>query len=128
MVARDARPKNPKKTKNYEPSYTTKKYTEGTIHINADYMREHEPMKDFTIQDQVEHVLGVALAQVYSLKRGLKEFGQDGKNAVQSEFQQHHDMDTYFPIDPKELTRQQKRDALELLMNLVKKRDGRINA
>ena len=51
-----------KKTKDYEPSYTNKKYMEGTIHINADYMRQHEPMKDFTIQDQVENVLGVALA------------------------------------------------------------------
>ena len=77
-------------------------------------------MKDFTIQDQVEHILGVAMAQVYSLKKGLKEFGQDGKNAVQSELQQHHDMDTYFPINPNELTRQQKREALESLMNLVK--------
>ena len=101
------------KTKKYEPSYATKKYTEGTIHTNVDYMREHEPMKDFTIQDQVEHVLGVALAQVYSLKRGLKEFGQEGKNAVQSELQQHHDMETYFPIHPKELTRQHKREALD---------------
>ena len=73
-----------KKPKNYEPNYTNKKYTEGTINVNADYMKEHEPMKDFTIQDQVEHILGVAMAQVYSLKKGLKEFGQDGKNAVQS--------------------------------------------
>ena len=37
-------------------------------------------------------------------------------------------METYFPIDPKELTRQQKREALESLMKLVKKRDGRIKA
>merc|ERR1712086_191879 len=68
------------------------------------------------------------MAQVYSLKKGLREFGQDGKNAVQSELQQHHDMETYFPIDPKELTRQQKQEASESLMNLVKKRDGRIKA
>ena len=39
---------------------------------------------------------------------------------MQSELQQYHDMDTYFPINPKELTRQQKREALESLMNLVK--------
>ena len=66
-----------KKPKNYEVSYTNKKYTEGTI--NIDYMRENEPMKDFIIQDQIEHVLGVAMAQVYSLKKGLKEFSQDEK-------------------------------------------------
>ena len=55
-----------KKPKNYEPSYTNKKYTKGTININMDDMKENEPMKDFTIQDQNEHVLGVAMAQVYS--------------------------------------------------------------
>ena len=37
-------------------------------------------------------------------------------------------MDTYFPIDPNELSRQYKREALESLMNLVKKRDGCIKA
>ena len=69
-------------------------------------MKEDKPMKDFTIQDQAQHILGVAMAQVYSLKKGLKELDQEGKNAVQSELQQHHDMDTYFTTDPKELSRQ----------------------
>ena len=68
----DARPESQKKPEDHDPSHTNKKYLEGTIHINANYTRQHEPMKDFTIQDQVEPVLGVALAQVYSLKRGLK--------------------------------------------------------
>ena len=58
-----------KKPENYVPSHTNKKYLEGTIHINTYYMRKHEPMKDFTNQDQVEHVLGSAMAQVYSLKK-----------------------------------------------------------
>ena len=98
-----------KKPRNSEPKYNNKKYTEGTININMD-MKENEPMKGFTIQAQIEHVLGVTMAQVYSLKKGLKEFGQAGKNAVQSELQQHHDMDTYFPMDPIKLTRQQKKE------------------
>ena len=67
-----------KKLQNYEPDYNKQIYTEGTISINMD-MKENKPMKDFTIQDQIEDVLGVAMAQVYSLKNGLKEFGQDGK-------------------------------------------------
>ena len=75
----DAQLENLKIPKNYEPNYTNKKYTEGTIHINVDCTKEYKPMKDFTIQDQVEHVLGVALAQVYSLKKGPEEFGQDEK-------------------------------------------------
>ena len=68
-----------KKPTDYEPNYTTKKYSEGTTNINMDYMKENEPMKDFTIQNQIEHVLGVAMVQVYSLKKGLKEFSQDRK-------------------------------------------------
>ena len=72
--------------------------------------------------------MGVAMAQVYSLKKGLKEFSQDGKNAVQSELQQNHNMDTYFPINSKELTRQQKRKALESLVNLVKEQYDQIKA
>ena len=39
-----------KKPQNDEPTYTNKKHTEGTININMDYnMKEHKPMKDFTI-------------------------------------------------------------------------------
>ena len=59
-----------KKPQNYGPDYNNKKYTEGTININMD-MKENKPMKDSTIQDQLEHVLGVAMAQIYSLKKGL---------------------------------------------------------
>ena len=34
--------------------------------------KRKKPMSNFTIQDQIEHVLGVAMAQVYSLKKGPK--------------------------------------------------------
>ena len=102
-----------KTPRNYEPNYTNTKYTEG-----------HKPMKDFTIQDQAEHVLEVAMAQDYSLRKRLEEFGHRGKNAVQSELQPHHDMGTSFPINPNELSRQQKREALGSLMNLMQKGDG----
>ena len=43
-------------------------------------------MRKFTEIDQMVHVLGVALvAEAHSLKKGLKLFGQEGKNAVQKE-------------------------------------------
>jgi hypothetical protein len=53
-------------------------------------------------------VLGVALAQVYSLKSDSKNSARIEKNAVRSELQQHHDMDIYVPMKPSKLTRQQK--------------------
>jgi hypothetical protein len=61
-----------KKPTKYEPNYNTKKYTEGTINITMEHIKEHEPMKDCTIQEQVKHTLGVGMTQVYSLKKGLK--------------------------------------------------------
>ena len=48
-------------------------------------MQQTETMRDFTIQDQIEHGLGVTMAQVYSLKKGVKEFDQDRKNVVHYE-------------------------------------------
>jgi hypothetical protein len=45
-------------------------------------IKENKPVKYFTIQKQIKYVLGVAMAQVYSLKKRLKEFGQDEKNTV----------------------------------------------
>ena len=76
----------------------------------------------------VNHVLGVALAQVYSLKKGLKIFGKQGEEAMKTELKQHHDMKVYHPVDPKSLTYIQKKAALQSLMHLVKKRDGRVRA
>ena len=36
-------------------------------------------MRNFTEIDQAYHVIGVALVEAHSLKKGLKLFGQDGK-------------------------------------------------
>ena len=69
-------------------------------------------MRKFTETDQMVHVLGVALAEAHSLKKGLKLFGQEGKNAVQKEMQQHHDMETYYPVDPSKLSYNDKRGPL----------------
>jgi hypothetical protein len=37
-------------------------------------------MQDFTLQDQLEHVLSFVLAQVCGLKKGLAKPGGDEKN------------------------------------------------
>ena len=79
-------------------------------------------------EDIMAHVLGVAIVQTFSLKKGLKKFGDKGKSAVQSELQQMQDMAVYTPMDPKDLTPEQRREALAWFMFLVEKRDGRIKA
>ena len=62
----------------------------------------------------------------YSLKEGLKMFKQLGINATMEELQQLHLRDSFEPMIPKEMTRQEKHEALESLMFLKKKRCGRI--
>jgi Reverse transcriptase (RNA-dependent DNA polymerase) len=60
------------------------------------------------------------------MKQGIKLFGQDGVDAVQAELSQLQDRSVLNPKDPNQLTRAQKKAALEYLMFLKKKRCGRI--
>ncbi len=62
----------------------------------------------------------------HSLKKGLKEFGDAGVDAVLKELHQLHDRQVIDIMDPTMLTREQRRAALQYLMFLKKKRCGRI--
>jgi hypothetical protein len=75
-----------------------------------------------TIEDAIE---AIALTQC-SIKRGLKVFGQDGVDAVTSELNQLHIRKVLKPEDADNLTRDEKKGALQHLMFLKQKRCGRI--
>ena len=62
----------------------------------------------------------------FSMKQGIKEFGDAGVDAVLEELQQLHDRKVLEPRRATELTREEKRAALHYLMFLKKKRNGRI--
>lgn len=64
----------------------------------------------------------------YSLKVGLKKFGEAGEKAVTKELSQFHDMSVFEPIDAGTLTSDDKRATLASLLFLKKKRDGKIKA
>ena len=49
--------------------------------------------------DEIAYMV-VMLTQM-SLKAGLKAFGDQGKGSALKEMTQLHDMDTFFPRDPK---------------------------
>ena len=100
-----------KKPTAYKPSYQNKTYAhQGVININV---LEDQNLRKFTEIDQTFHVIGVALcSRSAQPEKGLKLFGQEGKNAIQKEMQQHHDMETYFPVDPSKLTYNDKRKPL----------------
>jgi hypothetical protein len=78
---------------------------------------------------QLEHQYAamehIALTQ-YSVKKGLKIFGEPGAEAVVKEMQQLHDREVMEPKAANMLTKEEKGKALEYLMFLKKKRCGRI--
>jgi hypothetical protein len=62
----------------------------------------------------------------YSLKKGLKKFQKVGEAAVSKELEQLHMRETFTPQHSNDLSDSQKRKALESLMFLKEKRDGKI--
>ena len=58
----------------------------------------------------------------------VKLFGQEARNAVRKEMQQHHNTETYIPVNPPKLMYEEKREAVKSLCNLIKKRCGRVKA
>ena len=115
-----------KPVQKYNANFTNKRYdgvtTEGVINFNMD----EENLRPFTKEDAILHVLGVIMIQTFSLKKGLEKFGEDGEKSVMKELQQHHDMETYHPVDPKTLTYEQRREALQSLIFLTEKRTGEV--
>ena len=67
-------------------------------------------------------------AVTYSLKKGIAKFGKRGKEAVDGEMKQLHDRATWKPLDVNTLSAQERRDAMESLIFLTEKRDGRVKA
>jgi len=62
----------------------------------------------------------------YSLQRDIKKFGKKGLEAALSEMKQLHDQECFKPINVKDVTKSENQKAIESLLFLVEKRDGRI--
>ena len=87
-------------------------------------MSENWPPVDFTEEQLNDHIMGVVMSEHFSLKKGIRLFGDKAKEATTKEVQAIHDMGTYELLDASELTRDKKRDALESLLFITEKRDG----
>jgi hypothetical protein len=70
-------------------------------------------------------VLGVIMAQM-SLKEGLRQFGDRAEAGAAKEMKQLHDMETFFPRDPRTLTREERIRALSSLIFIKEKSNGDI--
>jgi hypothetical protein len=71
---------------------------------------------------------GASLGQQYIVNKGLKLFGDRGKQAASKELQQLHDRECFSPILVSELTPSEKKKAQEGIMFLTEKRDGTCKA
>ena len=80
-------------------------------------------MEDWEVD---EHITGLVMAQQYFLKKGVELFGERAEEATLKELSQIHCMDTYTPIHASELTRAERKKALEALFFRTKRRNGMI--
>jgi hypothetical protein len=67
-----------------------------------------------------------SFVETYSLKRGIKTFGDRAQDAADAEMRQLHDRTVFAPIDVSKLTPKERKHAMESLLFLVEKRDGTI--
>jgi hypothetical protein len=70
--------------------------------------------------------VGNCNVQTFSLKQGIRKFGERGKQAAMKELRQLHDRVVFEPVDVSKLTSDDKRKAMESLIFLAEKRDGTI--
>jgi hypothetical protein len=70
----------------------------------------------------------MAFAQTYSINRGIKKFGSEGAEAVQSEMNQLHGRGCFKPVHINDYEPKMRRNAMESIMFLTEKRDGTIKA
>ena len=68
------------------------------------------------------------MAQNFSVRTGLKRFGDRGEKAVSKDLTQLKKMHKYDPVDPKEFTNKQRMDAFNSIMFLIDKRNGDVKA
>ncbi len=70
-------------------------------------------LDNFDVQeDIVMHIVGVIMAQQYTIRKGLKLLGDGGRLAVKKELTQLHDMAMYTSMHVHELTWEQRVQAL----------------
>jgi hypothetical protein len=87
--------------------------------VSGDCLSDEKPV---TIDDWLEWVLGVALAQCL-ITVGLKKFKDNGEQSVMKELMQMHDMSVFKPVHKESLSKEERAKALALLTFLKEKQD-----
>jgi hypothetical protein len=101
------------------PSFGGKSY-ESTAGVTTHLVHPEDHMDpEYTL---VAHIIMVQ----YSMKAGMKEFKERGEDAVSKELSQLHFRDTFEPINPKDLTDEERQEVLESHLFLKEKRDATV--
>ena len=80
-------------------------------------------------ESQIEsHMVGVVMAQQYSMKKAKELFGDKAGAAVMRELAQINKFETYVPLKASDLSWEEKKKALESLIFVTEKRNGDIKA
>ena len=107
------------------------------LHTQVDHLREKYSIESAriiaTVMCRTNDILvnpkngrELQFAQSYGLMKGLKKFGQRGKEAAHKEMKQLHDRVVFKPVRVEELTDLERKQALESLIFLEEKRDGTV--
>ena len=79
-------------------------------------------------EKQLNQKKHVTFPKVYSLKKGLRMFRGNGKRAVNKEIQQLLDQNVFSPVNPYEMTPNERKKSMESLIFLIQQHDGTIKA
>ena len=77
-------------------------------------------MESITIKHPTEH----SFLQQYGLEKGIKKFGQKGKDAALKELEQMHNRECFVPVSVSELNNTERKKAQMALAFLTEKRSG----
>ena len=94
-------------------------YNDSEVRVVAQMMLQ---LRDIPYGISRQHVV------TYSLKKGLQKFGMEGRAAAKGELQQLYDRQCFKPVSYNSLSETERKRALESLIFLTEKKDGRIKA
>jgi hypothetical protein len=76
----------------------------------------------------MNNIQASSFLQTYSLKQGIKKFGKQGIEAIHKEMEQIHDQVVFEPIGIEEMTKLERKRAMESLIFLTEKRVETVKA
>ena len=74
--------------------------------INIEVGQGARPLRQMNKEECEAHVVGLVLAQMYSLRKGTELFGKKAEQATMTELTQIDDFETYRPLHKHEVSKQ----------------------